>query len=140
MNRTNLIKLANGLFKHKSYGARFDMRQFCSSESFYYTTDCGTVGCAVGFGPFCGIPKFSYETWREYSYKFIDPFYNSDWAWCFGSAWSTCDNTRKGAARRITYLLRNGKPPESFDRHDKNSYKKCLRFYKKDRYLSVPKA
>ena len=37
------------------------------------------------------------------------------WHWCFGSEWGQCDNTPKGAAARIRYLLRHGRPPVGFD-------------------------
>lgn len=56
--------------------------------------------------------------WHAYSRQFVDfeapdevghktPYYW--WEWCFGSMWSSIDDTPKGAAARIDYMLANAK-------------------------------
>ena len=96
--------------------------------------ECGTVACAVGHGPAAGIPvPEGSKYWTETSVlyvidpdtgeehyvrgRFLAPYwgkYSHDmfvsgsyvwWDWCFGSGWRHADNTPKGAAARIQYML-----------------------------------
>ncbi len=110
MNKKNLLKLAAYLKKRK-LNARFRMLVFSDNMSFagLDQTVCGTVGCAVGHGPYAGIRKFKNETWREYSNR-VFGLDSEEWDWCFCGGWVYVDNTPKGAAKRIEYLLNHGVP------------------------------
>ena len=128
-NKHNLITLANGLLsgvRHK--GTRFDMRVFCD-HSHGDSDHCGTAGCAVGYGPFFGIQKHANEDWFNYSHRcFInelrDGSGSDEWDWCFNSYWSRYDNSKRGAAQRIIYMLQYGVPEDwGFDKETINLYK-----------------
>ncbi|OZB41027.1 MAG: hypothetical protein B7X50_07970 [Alishewanella sp. 34-51-39] len=76
--------------------------------------DCGTAACAVGWAPLFIEPdeeflagyknkdRFSYN---HYSEKYLLPTDNDWWDWCFSGGWSSVDNSRLGAAYRISVLL-----------------------------------
>lgn len=120
MNTENLLKLATYLLSGE-LKAEFDMISFTDSvlpiEQANFKTECGTVGCAAGHGPYAGIPKHSTETWMEYIYRVFDIAngaynYNSRWVWLFSGTWRYTDNTPQGAAKRILYLIRHGLPDD----------------------------
>jgi hypothetical protein len=117
-HRTNLLKLATYLLSG-NLKADFDMSEFQDKEqetalichkTMFHT--CGTIGCALGHGPYADIPK-NMISWWEYS---KDNFgcgmaYNySLWSFLFNDAWSDIDNTPEGAGKRILYFLRHGLP------------------------------
>jgi hypothetical protein len=107
MNRENLLKLATYLLSG-ALKADFNMNQYESSGNLDHT-NCGTVGCALGHGPYAGIYKRGNEDWADYGARqFISSC--NPYLWCFGARWANCDNTAPGAAKRILYLLRNGTP------------------------------
>ena len=78
--------------------------------------DCGTAACAVGWAPLFippgediledsnvhGAKVFNYNTYSE---AYLLPTDNDWWDWCFSGNWSSVDNTRLGAAYRISVLL-----------------------------------
>ena len=81
---------------------------------------CGTAACAVGHGPaagvlfrtddlFCGDPD-----WPAYCRRFVPSRRSSEFYWAFGSAWKYYDNHHWGAAARVRFLLKHGKPPKWF--------------------------
>lgn len=113
----NLRKLAAYLLAGE-LKADFNMRDFTDRARGFLpqkeATDCGTVGCAVGHGPFAGIPKTKEETWSDYSYRVFGLFVDSYWEWCFSDEWEEIDNSPKGAAKRIIYLLEEGLPVNHF--------------------------
>lgn len=120
MNRDNLLKLATYLLSG-NLKADFDMSvytcgdHFQSSTPLSMRTTCGTVGCAVGHGPYAGIPKKSAEDWQTYGYRAfgvlpLSPEFN----WMFSADWANTDNTPEGAARRILYTLRKGVPDDAY--------------------------
>ncbi len=103
-NRVNLTMLADYLEGGK-LKAGFDMSKY--SSDYWLKTECGSVGCAVGHGPYAGIPKQYSEDWDVYSNRvFIDRGMSSEW--CFGLFWKNIDNSAQGAAKRIRYLLKHG--------------------------------
>ena len=115
MNKDNLRTLAEYLLRPK-LEARFDMASY--AETFNRRTTCGTVGCAVGHGPYAGIKKLLNENWLEYTERvFVIPSGLTEATWCFSSAWALFDNTPEGAAHRILYLVKHGKPPTNFLSH-----------------------
>lgn len=71
--------------------------------------DCGTVACALGHGPNAGIAPEGSRTWLAYSSDhFISPSQDETepyWEWCFSGLWMDSDNTPKGAAARINWML-----------------------------------
>lgn len=73
-------------------------------------TDCGTAGCAAGYGPYAGVPKKPEEAWADYIERVFlsSPRPQRVWDWLFGSFWSSVDNTPYGAGLRIHYFLRRG--------------------------------
>lgn len=130
--RNNLITLAQYLLGGK-LKARFDMGFFTEFENEWVSdrqTECGTVGCALGHGPYAGIEKAVSEDWIKYGVRCFTPFTaaNTDfspWDWCFGGAWEMFDNTPKGAARRIVYMLVFG-VPDLFDGYAVDVYRHLI--------------
>jgi hypothetical protein len=115
MNRKNLQKLATFL----AYGklpkeVEFDMSAYAEDPWSKRDTICGTVGCAAGMGPFAGIKKKRVEDWDDYCGRVFLESASREWDWCFGSSWQDIDNTPKGAARRIQYLLDKGVPDDFY--------------------------
>jgi hypothetical protein len=111
--RENLKKLADYLLKGE-LKAEFGMRRFTDDDNDF-NANCGTIGCAVGHGPYAGIEKHKGETWPQYSHRcFIefgkDPKRNIAWEWCFSGYWTDIDNSPQGAGKRILILLNKGLP------------------------------
>ncbi len=117
--RANLTKLANYLDSVEP--PKFDMRWFNDNIHNRGPSGnpnvCGTVACAVGYGPAAGIEPCHDDTWASYAkrefvgedgYRFdIDsPVFD----FLFDSDWEDVDNTPAGAAARIRYFLKNGIP------------------------------
>lgn len=119
--RENLKTLAHYLMHGElKYGTRFDMRHYADidHERGYGFEDCGTVGCAIGHGPYAGIPKLVEETWRDYrtrvfgisAYAVGNTAMSGIYLWCVSDEWYSHDNTPQGAGIRILYMLENGLP------------------------------
>lgn len=114
MNRENLQKLADHLDTVKPEA--FDMSWFAMDEHGdgldLHQHDCGTAGCAVGYGPAAGFPVTQDDIgWIDYSERVFGLVGDSDvWEWCFSGMWWHQDNTPTGAARRIRHLLNHGLP------------------------------
>jgi len=106
----NLRKLAAYLLSGE-LKAKFDMTWFTEYDGVVevWATECGTIGCAAGHGPYASINKLPDETWPKYVTRQFG--LNGDyWTWAFGSEWRFTDNTASGAAKRIIYMLDNGLP------------------------------
>ena len=113
MNRENLEKLAAYL-EGGNLKARFDMITYAENGECYKDT-CGSVGCAIGHGPYAEIPKNPSETWEEYCYRvFGISWLSKEWKFCFSASWQTVDNTPRGAAKRIRWLL-SGKSIDCYE-------------------------
>lgn len=127
MKRDNLQILANGLLAADIRGVQFDMSVFdengdrwnaneiTASDCIHLSkmaTECGTVGCALGWAPFFGLKKNVGESWQRFGNRsLIDvEIHPEEWRWCFSAAWSRVDNTKRGAAQRIIWLLQYGLP------------------------------
>lgn len=111
--RDNLKKLAVYLLSD-NLKADFDMKNFAPYSS-PYDAECGTVGCAVGHGPYAGIQKKPGENWTGYAIRAfgLNPFdYRTAFIWLFGSPWRWIDNTPSGAAKRIIFFLLNDCPTD----------------------------
>lgn len=118
--RKNLATLSSYLHKFRSRkNRRFDMADF-SNEAGLGSTNCGSCGCAVGHGPYAGIPKQLYESWNHYCLRaFGVEAATPKWCFLFGTYWSPSfrkdkDKVRNGtaeqAARRIDIFLDHGVP------------------------------
>lgn len=124
MNKENLLKLADYLEKVPS--DKFEMLHFRRNEGgdsipYISKSDCGTVGCAVGWAPFVkGLEPIKTDflttarlSFYKYGHRVFRLLGSSDrWDWCFHPGWSPIDNSPKGAAARIRYLVNNGLPKD----------------------------
>lgn len=140
MNRENLAKLAAYLEKLPVDYRKFMMADFIqnaetksildvSAEYIRYISDpeyniCDTAACALGHAPQIG-PEFrltkeelennleDYNVWDVYCEKvFGISFHSPEGYWMFGGCWTHYDNSHRGAAARIRYLLAHGSPPK----------------------------
>lgn len=118
--RDNLKKLANYL-TNGELKAMFDMLRFTDGKQEKEANTCGTVGCAVGHGPFAGIKKLSHETWHEYSCRCFAPR-DEMFTFMFDGNWKYLDNTSTGAANRIMYALEHGVPERDKDEFSSEEY------------------
>ncbi len=109
-NLEKLRKYLNGELK-----AGFNMKIYCEKQqnglSGSQDTNCGTVGCAVGHGPYAGIPKRKSEGWKKYEERVFGTgkTYHAD-KFLFGFYWYNCDNTKQGVVNRINYAIEHGVP------------------------------
>ena len=110
MNRENLEKLAAYL-ESGDLKAAFDMNLYAETAS--NATLCGSLGCAIGHGPYAGIEKRSDENWLVYSNRVFDLLNRKDWNFLFSTGWTLTDNSPEGVARRIRWLL-DGKSIEDY--------------------------
>lgn len=106
--RTNLLKLAMYLLSG-NLRAEFDISTYDDGirNHRYF---CGTVGCAVGQGPFAGIPKSKTERWTHYGLSNFSDGSTELYEWLFSYMWKDTDNTPEGTAKRILYTLKFGLP------------------------------
>ncbi len=124
MNVENLKKLALFLWDLPEEDAtkRFDMLQFNTEhtnphELLEDKNVCKTASCAIGWGPTAGIiPTPDDYNWGVYCINNLEDTGTKEWYWMFSSSWSPegshnlgYDNTPKGAAKRILWLL-EGRP------------------------------
>lgn len=139
--KANLKKLATYLEALPEDYTHFDMEGFTSldaeDEAKYARENggldkypCGTVACAVGHGPSAGVPfrkgkdfytgifRFCQDTpepdWDVYSTRFA-PADTQVWIFLFGCVWSGIDNTHRGAAARIRYILDGNSLPAALN-------------------------
>jgi len=123
---SNLRKLADYLLNLPDDYEHFDMEHFVcyENETLFFAhggeetsnilkllkNHCNTVACAIGHGPAAGIHSTENETWNSYYERCFTGDNNSIFEWCFGAAWEGVDNTPRGAALRIYYMLDYGLP------------------------------
>lgn len=81
--------------------------------------ECGTVGCAAGYGPVAGIePKYG-QHWMDYVNENFCQTGQEVYNWIFSGTWGYVDNTPYGAALRIQDFLDNPEHiPDGFDMWD----------------------
>jgi len=117
----NLRKLAAKLLTVPE--SQFDMDRFSYNpgesgmDSSCTVHQCGTIGCAVGWGPAAGVEAKDWDQdWWDYGHRvFISADESEAWDWCFSAGWSLTDNSPAGAARRILYLLDAGLPDDLYE-------------------------
>ena len=122
--RANLEKLAAYL-ESGNLKAEFDMSDF-SDNPWRVSNDCGTVGCAVGHGPYAGIEKRPFEFWVNYCHRvFLNENTNEQkiaWEFLFSESWAeTPFNQAIHAAKRIRHFL-NGLPIDITDEYGIEEY------------------
>jgi len=123
MNRKNLQLMADHI--RKIPREVFDMELFRIGQDL--TIKCDSVGCAIGHCPVldpnpdtiprCGDGSIDYTTW---SFNFTG-LNVEQWSWCFSGGWTDVDNTPKGAALRIEWLLNHGLPEDSYEQMEGDS-------------------
>jgi hypothetical protein len=120
----NLRTLSNYLFLG-NLKAEFDMSVFSENMSQFSEhnedgqgeKDCGSVGCAVGHGPYAGIPKKPEEDWIDYTKRAFGAKEEKIFDHLFGEEWEEYDNTPEGAGQRIhafLYQLEKGTLTEEY--------------------------
>lgn len=124
MNIKNLTKLADYLDALPDDYDHFEMSEFFlgPSNTGYTDFSCGTVACAIGHGPAAGLPltpadldSVNKPRWGAYSEWVTGvAVLSREWDWLFSAAWWEYDNTPKGAAARIRYLIQHREVPEEF--------------------------
>lgn len=134
MKKGNLLKLADYL-EFNVTQEMFNMQNYRSNKDgdsihFKSAADCGTVGCALGYGPLVeGLEAIDMEFFKNYYNGVYLDFYDyckrvfgisnfdKKWGFLFEADWYSHDNTPKGAAARIRYLV-DGNSLRSFDSND----------------------
>jgi hypothetical protein len=109
--KANLLKLADYLEQPK-LKAEFDMERYSESNIYFkelFEENCGSVGCAIGHGPYAGIPKIPGEDWREYCIRVFTKN-DTDFDFLFDCCWNSIDGTAAGVSKRIRYFLEHGTP------------------------------
>lgn len=136
MNRANLITLAKYFAQHKKLKAKFNMSVYCE-DGYFSSTNCGSIGCAVGHGPYAGISKSKDEKWLHYGQRVFD-VNMAEFCFLFSYSWHSVDNTKAGLVRRINYFLKNG-VPGSFNTAYNNSYILAKKEYNQPEFNEIPK-
>lgn len=129
-SRTNFKKLADFLYNNVE-PRHFTMATFRDGQ--HNINDyrekgwkCGTVGCALGWAPFvaglaptkelldshaeCGLTWTDYAEWLFPALGESSLSDQSAFSYCFGGEWANVDNSPRGAAQRIYYMLEHGVP------------------------------
>ena len=96
----------------------FDMEGF--REGQHITPECDSVGCVlghcVGLDPNPdGIARWEDEGINFFKWSANFTGLSVGWAWCFSGKWVRTDNTPKGAALRIEWLLKHGLPKDWYE-------------------------
>ena len=108
MNTENLLKLADALEAPLLPGFEFDMSCYTQSLALR-VTECGSVGCAVGYATRMIEPKPANVDFEDWGKKLFD-LDEREYLWLFSGAWHDCDNTPEGTAARIRDFVANGLP------------------------------
>ena len=93
----------------------FDMSSYGCMDAMSETSECGTIGCLLGW---CALVfeleesdlykgKFCYMTFcpRVFPSLYKYTAVNNFWKFLFSADWVLFDNTKEGALARIKYLL-----------------------------------
>jgi len=86
---------------------------------------CGAVACALGHAALAISCPNRFDLWEDFGESLFDIHPCScEWSWCFSPEWEGYDNTHRGAADRILYLIEHGPFDfdEYFDRNDQADY------------------
>lgn len=155
INEKHLLLLADGLEKVPQ--SQFDMHEYRQREkdsgeftvcTFVSKNDCGTIGCALGHAPLIpGLEPIKDDfnchangdlinlMWDRYCMRVFgiaSRYINSPaWTFLFYGRWRHFDNTPQGAAKRIRFLVKHGRPP--VDRLEYASeFNEALKVYEKE--------
>lgn len=135
LQRANLLTLANYLMKFPDDYEHFGMAHFFDCGGA--VTDvarCGNVACAVGHGPAAGITPLPHHWntrgrlgWWDYSKDLLCSM-GDTWNFMFSECWADHDDTPRGAAARIHYVLKGNLIPDflSDDYFDTRRYETYL--------------
>ena len=153
INEKNLLLLADPLETIPQ--ENFSMEQYRQKPSddpdikfelvmchFYSPVNCGSVGCALGHAPLApGLEpiKDDYDAfslcWLRYSQRVFGMDSHKEnkfeWNFVFSYRWEEYDNTPKGAAARIRYLVKHGRPPVDQLEY-KSEFEEAMEAYNKE--------
>ena len=116
MKTKNLILLRDYLIALPDKYQGFDMKHFNIdiADNNLNGNHCGTAACMAGHMVYVdGIPKpKGDDKWNWVSYAsrvsgLDEVLHFSKFNFLFSETWESCDNTTKGAAFRINYLIDN---------------------------------
>jgi hypothetical protein len=80
--------------------------------------ECGTSACAVGHGPAAGIaPLRGEDDWVQYGRRSFTS-HEGDYLFMFSGSWTDYDDTPRGVAARICYVLQQGSLPDFNTSHE----------------------
>lgn len=102
-------------FSMRTYTDDF-AKNFISHRNESDRTDCGTVGCAIGHGPYAGIPKDKGDSWDLYAElnfgaSIMRGAHRKMFEWCFDPVWAcSCYPTARDCANRIIFAINKGIP------------------------------
>lgn len=124
VNTKNLIKLRDYLVIHKEeISKHFNMISYRRNEDgipvdYIDGSNCGTIGCVLGWAPFVeGLEpdedefrhydnKESALDFKKYSYnKFGHDIKNGIWSFLFSPQWRWENNTVEGAIDRLNFVI-----------------------------------
>jgi len=87
------------------------------SPTFKILHNCGTSGCALGWAPALVARGKKGEGWPEYCVRvFGVPESCEEWDYMFSGNWRGIENTPKATAKRIMFIVENGRPPKDWSR------------------------
>ena len=85
------------------------------SPTFKILHDCGTSGCALGWAPALVARGKKGEHWPRYCERvFGVPESCEEWDYMFSGNWRAEENTPKATAKRIMFIVENGRPPKDW--------------------------
>lgn len=152
--KRNLEKLADFLeenISEENFDMRFYMRSKAPKEGRHATkgmsvvpesVHCGSVGCAPGWsaralgeGSRLERPGESWKDWIMHSrVKFDDSQIANGWLWqaAFSCYWHEIDGTKKGAVKRIRWVLKNGLGELPLDANEDVDMERFFEIYSKE--------
>jgi hypothetical protein len=129
MNINNLKILADYLESLPVGYEDFDMGVFAKDEFGEELPPtahqpCGTSMCAVGHGPNAGLaPLETEDDWSKYAERvFGEPWFYRNMDWCFSGVWDGSYPTMDHAIRRLRYVIKHGRAPNLFNKHNHDAY------------------
>jgi hypothetical protein len=110
----NFAVLASYLRKLPENYRKFDMSNFYVDGTTRWKpanavniSECGTTACAAGHGPVAGVAALPNESWGHYIQRAFCEFGGTVYSAAFSEYWAPVDNSARGAAARILFMLDN---------------------------------
>ncbi len=126
MKKGNMKKLADFLWalprdrfsmatiarRRDSYLRWVDITGIYPGNSVERMGDPVMVGCALGWGPSAGVEPGFEGGWNSYAAQCFTEDYQD---WCFGGGWVVTDNTPRGAAMRLYWVIEGNEPVAEYN-------------------------